>query len=385
MTDQTPSPRRTAPAGGVLVTAASGTLGRAVVAALDAAGLDAAGFGAAGFGVVAGMPDPRAWLADGARRASGTAAGLQPDGAGPPGRVRPGAKPLRAPNRKPEKSLAAKPAARSVAKPARTANTTPAAASGTAVAAAAARTGVAVRALDFADQSTWSRALAGVDRVVLIVPDALNDVGRTVIPFIDQAMEEAGVRQIVFLGSPGAPLDARSPTRLVERYLERTRAPHTILRPSILMQSLTTRFRDDIRSRGEIVVPAAGGTAPFVDADDVGRAVAAVLGEPGGEARHLGKTYTLAGEERFGFAQVAELLTAVLGRTIRYTAIGEGQYLELAAKQGVPAAEAQALAARYRRMRRSLPGLPSRGIRRLTGRPATSLPDFVERHRQTWL
>jgi uncharacterized protein YbjT (DUF2867 family) len=382
MTDQTSSPRRTAPAGGVLVTAASGTLGRAVVAALDAAGLT----------VVAGMRDPRAWLADGARRASGTGVGQQPDGAGPAGRARPGAKPLRAPNRKPEQSAGAKPAVRPAARsagkpPGKTAAATPAAAaaavaSGTATAAG---TGVAVRALDFADRTTWARALAGADRVVLILPDALTDVGRTVLPFIDQALEEAGVRQIVFLAGPGAPVDPRSPNGLVARYLERTRAPYTILRPSILMQSLTTRYRDDIRVRGEIVLPAAGGTAAFVDADDVGRAVAAVLGGLGGEAGQLGKTYALAGEQRVGFAQVAELLSAVLGRPIRYTAIGEARYLELAAEQGVPTAEAQALAARYRRMRRGLPGLPSRGIRRLTGRPATSLPDYVERNRQTWL
>jgi uncharacterized protein YbjT (DUF2867 family) len=383
MTDQTPSPRRTAPAGGVLVTAASGTLGRSVVAALDAAGLT----------VVAGMRDPRAWLADGARRASGTGVGQQPDGAG---RARPGAKPLRAPNRKPEQSAGAKPAVRPAARSAgKPPGKTPAAAAASAAAtsataaasgtATAAGTGVAVRVLDFADRTTWARALAGADRVVLILPDALTDVGRAVLPFIDHALEEAGVRQIVFLASPGAPVDPRSPNGLVARYLERTRAPYTILRPSILMQSLTTRYRDDIRVRGEIVLPAAGGTAAFVDADDVGRAVAAVLGGLGGEAGQLGKTYALAGEQRVGFAQVAELLSAVLGRPIRYTAIGEARYLELAAEQGVPTAEAQVLAARYRRMRRGLPGLPSRGIRRLTGRPATSLPDFVERNRQTWL
>jgi uncharacterized protein YbjT (DUF2867 family) len=378
MTNRMPSPR-TAPVGGILVTAASGTLGRAVVAALDAAGLT----------VVAGMRDPRAWLAEGARRASGTAAGLQPDGAGPAGRTRPGAKPLRTPNQKPEQSAAARPTGKPGKPVGRPAGGPPgraaAAASGTITAAPAAGAGGAVRALDLADRSTWTRALAGVDRVVLIVPDALGDVGRSVLPFIDQAIEEAGVRQIVFLASPGAPVDPRSPNGLVTRYLERTRAPHTIVRPSILMQSLTTRYRDDIRVRGEIVLPAAGGTAALVDADDVGRAVVAVLSGLGGEAGHLGKSYALAGEQRFGFAQVAELLTAVLGRPIRYTAITEAQYLELAAKRGLPAAEAQALAARYRRMRRAIPGLPSRGIRRLTGRPATSLLDFVERNRPTWL
>ncbi|WP_158253818.1 NmrA family NAD(P)-binding protein, partial [Cryobacterium sp. N22] len=72
MTDQTSSPRRPALSGSILVTGASGTVGRAVADALVAAGET----------VVAGMRDPRAWIAEGARRASGTAAGQQPAGPG---------------------------------------------------------------------------------------------------------------------------------------------------------------------------------------------------------------------------------------------------------------------------------------------------------------
>ncbi|TFC60873.1 hypothetical protein E3O60_06150 [Cryobacterium sp. TMB1-7] len=371
MTEQTSSPRRTVLTGGILVTGASGTVGQAVVDALAEAGET----------VIAGMRDPRAWIAEGARRASGTAAGQQPAGPGTAriGTARPGSKPLRAPNQKPARNPAHKPGGLPTSPPpGRTVGAADASAAATGTTGGG---GAIVRAFDFADRSTWARALAGVDRVFLLVPPTIGNVGRTLIPFIDQAMEESGVRQIVFLSAPGVRFDTRSPHHVVEQYLKRTRTPHTILRPNVLMQTLSTLYRDDIRLRSEIVLPAGGARVAFVDATDVGRCAARVLTEPG----HLGKSYSLAGEESLSFPQVAESLTEVLGRPIRYTATTEAEFAELAAKQGVTGPDIAAQASWYRAARRRLTALPNRGIRRLTGRPATTLRGFIEDHRQTWL
>ena len=404
MNDQTSSPRRSALTGKILVTGASGTVGQAVVDALAAAGES----------VVAGMRDPRAWIAEGARRASGTAAGQQYDGRGAggsnsrpgtggpgtggpgsgPGAARPGAapggKPLRAPNQKPDRSPAHKPGSL----PATAASPRTVGRPGGGAAAGEGRTGNAsgaadridgsgtgVRAFDFADRTTWTRALAGVDRVFLLVPPQIADVGRTLIPFIDQAMEESGVQQIVFLSAPGVRFNTRSPHHVVEQYLKRSRAPHTILRPNVIMQTLSTLYRDDIRLRGEIVLPAGGATVAFVDAADVGRVAARVLTEPG----HLGKSYSLAGEQSLGYPQVAQILTEMLNRPVRYTATTEAEFAGLAAKQGATPPDIAAQASWYRAARRRLAALPNRSIRRLTGRDATTLRQFVEDHRQVWL
>lgn len=380
MNDQTSSPRRSALTGKILVTGASGTVGQAVVDALAAAGET----------VIAGMRDPRAWIAEGARRASGTAGGQQPgNGTAGPGVV-PLGKPSRAPNQKPERNPAHKPSGL----PATSAPRRTVGRPGAGAAAGAGRTGNAsvaghatdgsgasVRAFDFADRSTWARALAGVDRVFLLVPPTIADVGRTLIPFIDQAMEESGVQQIVFLSAPGVRFNTRSPHHAVEQYLKRTRTPHTILRPNVLMQTLSTLYRDDIRLRSEIVLPAGGAPVAFVDAGDVGRVAARVLTESG----HLGKSYSLAGEQALSYAQVAEILTEAVGRPVRYVPTSEAEFAELAAKQGASAPDVAAQANWYRAARRRLTALPNRSIRRLTGRGATTLRHFVDDHRQTWL
>lgn len=366
-----PSPRR---ATGILVTAAAGTVGQAVVEALAEAGET----------VVAGMRDPRARLADGAKWASGTAAaaaGSRAHGLAGPGR--PAGKPVRAPNQKPLHNPAQKPAPKPVtaaAGPAARVHGTPPAGHADHATAAGVDARAIVRAFDFGDRGTWPAALAGVDRVVLIRPLGVTDVARSVIPFIDAAME-SGVRQLVLVSQLGLPLDTRSPQHAVEQYLKRTRAPYTVVRLNVLLQTLTTVCRDDIRRRNEIVLPAGGARMAFVDARDVARVIAAVLTEPG----HLRKTHTLSGEQSLGYREVADILTQVLGRTVDYSAPNEDDYLTLLAKQGIPADQAAALQAGFRAVRRRGAMLPNRSIRRLTGRPATSVRRFIDDHKELWL
>lgn len=362
-----PSPRRAA---GILVTAAAGPVGQAVVEALAEAGET----------VVAGMRDPRARLADGAKWASGTAAavtGSRAHGRAGPGR--PAGKPVRAPNQKPLHNPAHKPVPAAAGPAGRALGTPPAGHADHATAAGVDARAI-VRAVDFADRGTWPAALAGVDRVVLIRPLGLTDVARSVIPFIDTAME-SGVRQLVLVSPLGPPFDTRSPQHAVEQYLKRSRAPYTVVRLNVLLQTLTTVCRDDIRRRNEIVLPAGGARMAFVDARDAARAIAAVLTEPG----HLRKSYTLSGEQALGYREVAGILTAVLGRTVDYSSPNEDDYLALLAKQGTPPEQAAALQAGYRAVRRRRAMLPNRSIRRLTGRPATSVRRFIEDHRDVWL
>ena len=362
-----PSSRRAA---GILVTGASGAVGRAVVDALVAAGET----------VVAGVRDPRARLADGAKWASGTAAAARGSRPGSPtsGAARPTGKPDRAPNQKPSRSPAHKPVTAPAGASARTIGK-PAVGRDEPGAASADHAGASVRGFDFADRGTWASALAGVDRVLLIRPLVVTDVGRSIIPFIDTAME-SGVRQVVFVSQLSLPFDTRSPQHAVETYLKRTRAPYTVLRPNELMQVLTTVCRDDIRQRDEIVLPAGRARLALVDARDVARVAVRVLTEPG----HLRKTYTLSGEQAVGYQEVAALLSAELGRPITYTSPSEEEYLTLLAKQGTKPDLAAALQAVYKVVRGRGAMRPTRTIRRLTGEPPVTVQRFVEEHGDVW-
>ena len=162
--------------------------------------------------------------------------------------------------------------------------------------------GSELRDFDFAEPAGWTNALDGIDRLFLLRPPAISDVGSTLLPLIDAALER-GIRQIVFLSLQGVQFNTATPHHAVERHLRKRKAPYTFLRPNFFMQNLSTVYRDGIRERSEIYLPAAGAHTAFIDARDIGRVAARVFTEPG----HLGRAYTLSGEQSLTYNQVAAI------------------------------------------------------------------------------
>ena len=239
--------------------------------------------------------------------------------------------------------------------------------------------GTLARAFDFEDPSGWPAAFLGVDRLFLLRPPPIADVSRYLLPVIDLALER-GVRQIAFLSLQGVQFNSSVPHHAVEKYLKARRAPYTFLRPNFFMQNLSTTYRTDIRDRGEIFVPAARARTAFVDTDDVGRVAAHVLTESG----HVGKAYTLSGEQSLGYREVADTLTRVLGCPVRYAAPTVDQYVERLEGDGAAADYIQVQKMIYRLVRTNASAFPNRRIRHLTGTPATTFEEFARREQSAW-
>jgi NmrA-like family len=142
-------------------------------------------------------------------------------------------------------------------------------------------------------------------------------VKRHLLPVV-RAAKDAGVRHVVFLSLLGVEKNQVVPHAKVERFILEAGVPHTFLRPSFFMQNLSTTHRDDIREHHEIFVPAGQGRTGFIDARDIAAVAARTLLEDG----HEGKVYDLTGSEALTYAEVAALITEVLGRPIRYPAPG---------------------------------------------------------------
>lgn len=240
--------------------------------------------------------------------------------------------------------------------------------------------GAQTRLFDFgASPAELRGVLAGCDRLFLMRPPPIADVQRYLFPLIDAA-REAGVRQVVFLSLQGVQANRGTPHHAVEAELRRTHAPYTFLRPNFFMQNLSTVYAEQIRTTGEIFVPAGRARTAFIDARDIGRVAAAVFTAPG----HLRKAYTLSGEQSLGYAAVAQIMTDVLGRPIRYTRPTEKQYLAALAAEGVPQEYLAVQKMIYRVVRMNISALPNRVVRRLTGTPATPFERFVRDHIDVW-
>ena len=165
---------------------------------------------------------------------------------------------------------------------------------------------------DFADPAGQEAALAGCDSVFLLrPPEITDDFG----DFIARA-GRAGVRHIVFLSVQGAEHNRFIPHHKTEQLLIKSGLAYTLLRPAYFMQNFTTTLRPDLVARHRIFLPAGRARFAIIDVGDIGRVAALVLTEPG--PRHHGQAYTLTAQYRLTFQQMADQLSAGLGRIIRY-------------------------------------------------------------------
>ncbi len=230
---------------------------------------------------------------------------------------------------------------------------------------------------DLGDPASLRAALAGVDRLHLGCGNH-PEQARWEIAAIDAAAE-AGVGRIVKLsalgagvGSPVAFTDAHG--RITEHL--RTAGPaHVLLEPAYLMSNLL-HGADGVRQADAVLLPAGGAEVAMIDPRDVARVAAAVLTGDG----HDGRRYVLTGPDAVTFDEVAEQLSAVLGRRIGFVPVSEEIALGQMAAAGVPEWAATNVVAQYGVLRQGAQAGVQDVVRVLTGRDPRSVGEFLRDH-----
>jgi len=194
--------------------------------------------------------------------------------------------------------------------------------------------GVEVVEGDFEKQETLDVALEGVEKAFLLSssgPQTVELQGNFI-----RAARRAGTRHVVKLSSGGA--DVNSPAvdgqwhGKVEKQLEESGMAWTHLRPSFFMQNIEKYFGSSIRNENAFYAPLENVKAALVDIRDIATVAAAVLTESG----HEGKASTVTGSEALSFYEVAEKLSAVLGKQVTYVDVPMEEYKKQMREAGQP-------------------------------------------------
>lgn len=230
---------------------------------------------------------------------------------------------------------------------------------------------------DMLRPETLSEALRGVDRAMLIssADPAMLEVQSNFI----EAARKAGVRHVVKLSGILPELD--SPFRFarmhgeVERRLEASGMAFTHLRPGEFMQSY---FRQvpSIVHQGAIFLPMEEAKIASIDIGDIAEVAAAILTSEG----HEGKIYPLTGPEALTMAEVAERLSAVLGKSIRYVNVAPEEARQANLSRGMPPYLADALVELFAERRRGKESRVSPVIPEVFGWQQTSFEAFARRN-----
>jgi uncharacterized protein YbjT (DUF2867 family) len=236
--------------------------------------------------------------------------------------------------------------------------------------------GVSTAIADFGSRDSLRAALNGVESVYLVcspIP-ALVELESNMI----DACLEAGVTHVVLNSALGAGDYAKSfPSwhRRVEDKLKASGLRYTILRPNGFMQNIVAYQAPSIRAQGVFYAAMGQARTSYLDVRDIGAAVAKVL-TAGSD--HAGQTYELNGPEAVTYSELAERISRVAGRIVKYMDIPEAAQRESMLGLGMPEWQVNALVDLQQYYVNGQGGEVTDVLPKLLVRPPIKLDQFLE-------
>jgi uncharacterized protein YbjT (DUF2867 family) len=232
---------------------------------------------------------------------------------------------------------------------------------------------------DLLDIDSIRRAMEGVAGAYFVYPirDGLIDAAA----FTAQAAIEAGVQSLVNMSQKSARREAKSHAArdhwISERVFDWSGVPTTHIRPTFFAEWLLYPPPWQVK-HGVIRFPLGRGRHAPIAVEDQGRVIAALLTNP---APHAGKVYPLFGPVELDPYQIAEKLSATLGRPFRYEPLSIPQFVAEMQSSGLSPRFTQHVASVAQDFQDGIFAGTNDVIEMVTGKPPMTLEEFVERNR----
>jgi uncharacterized protein YbjT (DUF2867 family) len=238
-------------------------------------------------------------------------------------------------------------------------------------AAPLATAGAELARADFDDPGAIDTALASVDTVILVSPGVPAQELNVVASAVRQ-----GVKHVIKVTSNAAadsPIARRRYQAEIEAGLAASGLGHTLLRANAFMQN-TLALAPAIKRTGGFGSSAGTGRVGMVDARDVAAVAAEVATAP---QAHAGRTYWLTGPALITYADVATVLSEVLGRPVQYRPVGFEEDRATMVQAGLPEPVAEMNAQAFSLIAEGDAAWLSQDIPAVLGRPARSFTQFA--------
>lgn len=234
--------------------------------------------------------------------------------------------------------------------------------------------------LDLATGAGITAAVQGADGAFLLSPPGHVNQDALLAPVIDAARAE-GVRRVVLMTAMGADADPTGPLRLAERHLEASGLAWNVIRPNWFMQNFHTFWRQAIVDAGAIRLPTGRAKGSFIDARDIAAVAAALLLERDDLAH---RAFDLTGGEALDHDEVAAILTATLGRPIRYEEVPPDAMRGALLAAGLPPAYSEGLLAILALFRQGHAARVTDAVATVTGRAPRSFAEYARDYRDAY-
>ncbi len=231
---------------------------------------------------------------------------------------------------------------------------------------------------DFRSDADVARAVAGADSVFLVSPRFTEDEAEIGIRVVESA-KAAGVGHFVYSSAfhpQLSKMDHHATKLRIEEAAIESGLAFTIVQPSMFMQNVRIEWRE-VTENGVYPRPySPDRKMSVIDTEDLGEAVARVLTDPG----FRGGTYELCSGESLTHAEMAAILSDVLGREVTARKRPLDEWKAWAAERGWAPWSIEA----YARMcdhydAHGYPGGNALALRAILGREPTGYRAFAER------
>ena len=235
--------------------------------------------------------------------------------------------------------------------------------------------GVNVRQADYGDEGALTKALQGVEKLLII---SSSEVGQRAPQHrnIIQAATAAGVKFIAYtslLHADTSPLGLAEEHVATEKMLADSGIPYALLRNGWYTENYLASAPPALE-HGVFIGAASEGKIASATRADYAAAAARVISEEG----HAGKVYELAGDNGWTLSELAAELAKQSGKKVDYQNLSEADFAAALKSVGLPDGLADMLADSD--VGASEGGLfdDSHTLSQLIGRPTTALADSVK-------
>lgn len=247
------------------------------------------------------------------------------------------------------------------------------------------RRGVDIAIGDFTDIDDIRKAMEGIRSAYFLHPIAPGILSAAT--YFAQAAKEAGVQAIVNMSQISARRESASHAAqdhwLSERVFDWSEVPTTHLRPTFFADWLVyPHFAEEIWAKKKIEFPFGNGRHAPIATDDQGRVIAHILARPEG---HRGRTYTLHGPVEMNYAEIAAVMSDVLGAKIEYAPTSIEVFREkMETLYKFPPFLRQHLVEVAQNYRDGIFAGTNDNVEKITGSPALSVGAFIEKYRSAF-
>jgi uncharacterized protein YbjT (DUF2867 family) len=235
------------------------------------------------------------------------------------------------------------------------------------------KAGIELARGDLDDPASLDAALRGVERAFIVTAVDRRCVGWFHNFFA--VSKRAGTRHVVKFSGMGAGDAGAEILRQhgeTDAMLAASGVPYTILQPNSFYQNMLWSA-GSIRERGEFYLPLRDARQSLVDVRDIAAVAVAVLTEGG----HEGKTYEITGPASLSYADVAAILSKVLGKTVRYVDVPPEAAKQAMLASGLSEWNATAVTELYGVFATGRYARTTDAVERITGKRPISFEQFV--------